>query len=47
LTTTGSTIVDLAGQTDIDGLAVSDDGSAYLVTDEPGFIYVWGFAGGA
>ena len=27
-----------AGQTDIDGLAVSDDGYAYLVIDEPGFI---------
>jgi hypothetical protein len=36
-----------AGQTDIDGLAVSHDGFAYLVTDEPGFIYVWDFAGGA
>ena len=36
-----------AGQTDIDGLAVSDDGYAYLVIDEPGFIYVWDFAGGA
>ncbi len=36
-----------AGQTDIDGLAVSDDGRAYLVTDEPGFIYVWDFVGGA
>jgi|GEM_PF-1344800 len=36
-----------AGQTDIDGLAVSDDGRAYLVTDEPGFIYVWDFTAGA
>ena len=36
-----------AGQTDIDGLAVSDDGFAYLVTDEPGFIYVWDFTAGA
>ena len=36
-----------ANQTDIDGLAVSDDGYAYLVTDEPGFIYVWDFTGGA
>lgn len=36
-----------AGQTDIDGLAVSHDGKAYLVTDEPGSIYVWDFAGGA
>ena len=36
-----------AGQTDIDGLAVSDDGFAYLVIDEPGFIYVWDFAAGA
>jgi len=32
-----------AGQTDIDGLAVSDDGFAYLVIDEPGSIYVWNF----
>jgi hypothetical protein len=36
-----------AGQTDIDGLAVSNDGKAYLVTDEPGSIYVWDLAGGA
>ncbi|QLQ07277.1 MAG: hypothetical protein HZY76_15420 [Anaerolineae bacterium] len=36
-----------AGQTDIDGLAVSHDGKAYLVTDEPGFIYVWDFVAGA
>ncbi len=36
-----------AGQTDIDGLAVSDDGFAYLVIDEPGFIYVYDFAAGA
>ncbi|MEI2690140.1 MAG: hypothetical protein V9H69_10715 [Anaerolineae bacterium] len=36
-----------AGQTDIDGLAVSNDGFAYLVTDEPGFIYVWDFTAGA
>ncbi len=36
-----------SGQTDIDGLAVSHDGYAYLVTDEPGFIYVWDFTGGA
>jgi uncharacterized repeat protein (TIGR01451 family) len=36
-----------AGQTDIDGLAISRDGRAYLVTDEPGFIYVWDFAAGA
>ena len=35
------------GQTDIDGLAVSDDGFAYLVTDEPGNIYVWDFTAGA
>jgi hypothetical protein len=32
------------GQTDIDGLAVGDDGRAYLVTDEPGSIYVFDFA---
>lgn len=31
-----------AGQTDIDGLAIGG-GRAYLVTDEPGFIYVWDF----
>lgn len=36
-----------AGQTDIDGLAISRDGFAYLVTDEPGFIYVWDFEAGA
>jgi hypothetical protein len=36
-----------AGQTDIDGLAVSHDGKAYLVTDEPGFIYVWDFGAAA
>lgn len=36
-----------AGQTDIDGLAVSHDGRAYLVTDQPGFIYVWDFPAGA
>ena len=36
-----------AGQTDIDGLAVSDDGYAYLVIDEPGFIYVYDLVGGA
>ncbi len=35
-----------AGQTDIDGLAVSDDGYAYLVIDEPGSIYVYDFAAG-
>lgn len=29
------------GETDIDGLAVSHDGLAYLVTDEPGDIYVY------
>ncbi|MCL4263291.1 MAG: DUF4397 domain-containing protein [Anaerolineae bacterium] len=36
-----------AGQTDIDGLAISHDGYAYLVTDEPGFIYVYDFGAGA
>ncbi|MBE2198540.1 MAG: DUF4397 domain-containing protein, partial [Anaerolinea sp.] len=35
-----------AGQTDIDGLAVSHDGYAYLVIDEPGFIYVYDLIGG-
>ena len=34
-------------QTDIDGLAVSDDGYAYFVIDEPGSIYVWDFGAGA
>lgn len=32
-----------AGETDIDGLAVSHDGRAYLVTDQTGSIYVWDF----
>lgn len=32
------------GQTDIDGLAISDSGQAYLVPDEPGLIYVYDFA---
>lgn len=31
------------GQTDIDGLAISDDGKAYLIPDEPGSIYVFDF----
>jgi len=30
-----------AGQTDIDGLAVSNNGIAYLITDEPGSVYVY------
>ncbi|MFN2187310.1 MAG: hypothetical protein ACK2T3_00940, partial [Candidatus Promineifilaceae bacterium] len=30
-----------AGETDIDGLAISDDGIAYLVTDEPGTSYAF------
>ncbi|HSM12617.1 MAG TPA: hypothetical protein VLA66_00985, partial [Thermoanaerobaculia bacterium] len=34
------------GQTDIDGLAVGG-GFAYLVTDEPGDIFVWDFGGGS
>lgn len=29
------------GQTDIDGLAISDDGVAYMIIDEPGSIYVY------
>jgi len=33
-------------QTDIDGLAVSDDGFAYLVIDQAGSIYVYDFVGG-
>lgn len=36
-----------AGQTDIDGLAISHEGRAYLVTDEPGFIYVYNLVTGA
>lgn len=32
------------GETDIDGLAISDSGQAYLVTDEPGLTYVYDFA---
>lgn len=35
------------GQTDIDGLAISQDGKAYLVTDEPGFIYVYDLVAGS
>lgn len=31
------------GETDIDGLAISDDGRAFLITDEPGDIYVYDF----
>jgi hypothetical protein len=34
-------------QTDIDGLAVSNDGFAYLVIDQAGSIYVYDFVGGA
>lgn len=30
-----------AGQNDIDGLAIGSDNRAYLVTDEPGFFYVF------
>jgi len=30
-----------AGETDIDGLAVSNAGIAYLITDQPGFVYVY------
>lgn len=32
------------GELDVDGLAVGDDGRAYLITDEPGNIYVYDFA---
>ncbi|MGB5288324.1 MAG: hypothetical protein WBN42_07505, partial [Ignavibacteriaceae bacterium] len=35
-----------AGQTDIDGLAISDNGIAYLVIDEPGNIFVYDLIGG-
>jgi hypothetical protein len=31
------------GETDIDGLAISDDGRAFLITDAPGDIYVYDF----
>jgi hypothetical protein len=34
------------GQTDIDGLAISDTRVAYLVIDEPGNIYVYDLVGG-
>ncbi|MER2598813.1 MAG: hypothetical protein ABTQ73_04790 [Caldilineales bacterium] len=34
-----------AGETDIDGLAISNDGFAYMVTDQPGNIYVYDLAG--
>lgn len=36
-----------AGETDVDGLAISHEGLAYLVTDDPGFIYVYDLIGGA
>jgi hypothetical protein len=29
------------GETDIDGLAISNDGRAFLITDQPGNIYVY------
>ena len=32
-----------AGQIDIDGLAIDSNNTAYLITDEPGFIYVYNF----
>jgi hypothetical protein len=35
-----------AGQTDIDGLAVSNNGIAYLIIDEPGDIFVYDLIGG-
>ncbi len=35
-----------SGETDIDGLAVSDNGIAYLVIDQPGNIYVYDLVGG-
>ncbi|MCW8803575.1 MAG: T9SS type A sorting domain-containing protein, partial [Ignavibacteriaceae bacterium] len=35
-----------AGQTDIDGLAVSDDQIAYLVTDQQDSIYIYDLVGG-
>ncbi|MBX3059023.1 MAG: choice-of-anchor J domain-containing protein [Anaerolineae bacterium] len=36
-----------AGQTDLDGLAISPEGLAYLVPDEPGLIYVYDLTAGA
>ncbi|MCU0292252.1 MAG: hypothetical protein MUF10_09740 [Thermoanaerobaculaceae bacterium] len=36
-----------AGQTDIDGLAISTSRVAYLVTDEPGMVYVYDLVAGA
>ena len=44
-----ATLIDAypAGQTDIDGLAVGDNGVAYLVIDEPGSIYPYDLVGGA
>jgi hypothetical protein len=36
-----------AGQTDIDGLAVGDNGIAYLIIDEPGDIFVYDLIGGS
>lgn len=36
-----------AGQTDIDGLAVSNNSIAYLITDEPGSVYVYDLVGNA
>jgi hypothetical protein len=35
------------GQTDIDGLTISDTGLAYLVTDEPGSTYVYDLSAGS
>lgn len=34
------------GQTDLDGLAIGNNGRAYLIPDEPGNIYVFDLAGG-
>lgn len=36
-----------SGQTDIDGLAISNSGIAYLIIDEPGNIFVYDLIGGA
>lgn len=35
-----------AGETDLDGLAISPEGFAYLVPDEPGLIYIYDLAAG-
>ena len=36
-----------AGETDIDGLAVDDEGIAYMIIDQPGSVYVYDIVAGA